>query len=59
MPVYLIYILIVLAAGTVAGVGFRLGSWLVAILAIIGFVVVVAVLYKPLREAIIEKIKKY
>ena len=59
MPAYLVYVLIILAISTVAGVGLTLGSWLVGFFTTIGFVVVLIALWEPLiKPALIRLTKK-
>jgi len=58
MPVYMIYILMALALGTAGGIGFNLGGGISSFLSIVGLVVIIGILWKPLLEPIIERIAK-
>jgi hypothetical protein len=58
MPAYLVYVLIILALSTAAGVGFKAGSDLVQMFTAIGFGVVIIALWEPLIKPLIERITK-
>ncbi len=58
MPVWLMYILTALALGVVAGVGFVLGKGLASFFSIIGFLVIVGVLWQPFIKPWIAKLSE-
>ena len=58
MPVYLVWLLILLAVSGVAGLGFTLGSGLGSILTIIGAGFVIFILWEPLIKPAITRVMK-
>ena len=58
MPVYLVWLLILLAVSGVAGLGFTLGSGLGSVLALIGAGFVIVILWEPLIKPAIERVMK-
>ena len=58
MPVYLVWLLILLAVSGVAGLGFTLGSGLGLVLAFIGASFVVFILWEPLLKPAIARVMK-
>lgn len=55
MPVYLIYVLIILALSVAAGLGDKISDGLFGILAMVGLVVIVSALWEPLIKPLIKK----
>lgn len=58
MPVYLVWLLILLAVSTVGGFGFSFGGWLSLILSFIGASFVVCILWEPLIKPAIARVMK-
>jgi hypothetical protein len=58
MPVYLVWLLIVLAVSGVAGLGFTLGSGLGLGLAFVGASFIVFILWDPLIKPAIARVMK-
>ena len=56
MPIYLIWLLIVLVVSGAAGIGFALGNLITSVLAFIGAAFVVFMLWEPLIQPAIKRI---